>query len=184
MDLSEFRDLEQRGEPLDFLFFFGHRPLPGGRIGTNCLSQWWTAPFEADGDRYLTAEHFLMAQRPACSATWPWRSTSWPRQDRKTRRPWAARCGASMSSVGSQPRYDIVVAGNTAKFTQNPAFRDFLRWTGEQILVEANPTDRVWSIGLASNDIRATKPSKWRGQNLLGFALMEVRARLRVASDG
>ncbi len=46
------------------------------------------------------------------------------------------------------------------------------------MLVEASPRDRVRGIGLAASDDRATDPSRWRGQNLLGFALMEARARL------
>lgn len=45
--------------------------------------------------------------------------------------------------------------------------------------MEASPTDRVWGIGLAADDPRAAHPSTWRGANLLGFALMEARSRLR-----
>lgn len=50
------------------------------------------------------------------------------------------------------------------------------------VLVEASPVDRVWGIGLAKDDKRATTPSRWRGLDLLGFALMEVRAQLERAT--
>lgn len=43
--------------------------------------------------------------------------------------------------------------------------------------------DRIWGIGLAADDDRALDPARWRGLNLLGFALMEARERLR-APDG
>lgn len=41
--------------------------------------------------------------------------------------------------------------------------------------------DRVWGIGLAADDEAAGDPERWRGPNLLGFALMEARHRLRNA---
>jgi ribA/ribD-fused uncharacterized protein len=72
-------------------------------------------------------------------------------------------------------RYAIVVDANTAKFGQNPPLRDFLLGTGERVIVEASPTDRIWGIGLAASDERAADPAQWRGLNLLGFALMQAR---------
>jgi ribA/ribD-fused uncharacterized protein len=79
----------------------------------------------------------------------------------------------------AQHRFDVVVAGNMAKFGQHPQLRDFLAGTGNRVLVEASPRDRVWGIGLAAGDERAGSPEHWPGLNLLGFALMEVRRRLR-----
>lgn len=76
---------------------------------------------------------------------------------------------------------DIVVQGSVAKFRQNPAMGQFLLSTGERVLVEASPRDRIWGIGIgmgAANP-EAEQPRKWRGQNLLGFALMAARAQLR-----
>lgn len=78
-------------------------------------------------------------------------------------------------------RFELVVAGNVAKFGQDPALRAYLFGTGKRVLVEASPRDRVWGIGLGASDDRATDPSRWRGHNLLGFALMEARARLAPA---
>ncbi|TGP15610.1 DUF1768 domain-containing protein, partial [Mesorhizobium sp. M1D.F.Ca.ET.234.01.1.1] len=47
------------------------------------------------------------------------------------------------------------------------------------VLVEASPVDRIWGIGLAADDEKAANPLLWRGENLLGFALMQARDRLR-----
>ncbi|PZG51502.1 hypothetical protein C1I98_08365 [Spongiactinospora gelatinilytica] len=52
------------------------------------------------------------------------------------------------------------------------------RPTGERVLVEAGPTDRIWGIGMTASDVRAERPHEWAGRNLLGFALMEARAVL------
>ena len=47
------------------------------------------------------------------------------------------------------------------------------------MLVEASPYDRIWGIGLAQEDACSRNPLSWRGENLLGFALMEARDALR-----
>lgn len=49
------------------------------------------------------------------------------------------------------------------------------------MLVKANAYDRIWGIGLHADDERAIDPAKWRRQNLLGIAFMDVRERLRSA---
>ena len=54
----------------------------------------------------------------------------------------------------------------------------------DRVLVEASPVDRIWGIGLAADDVRAQKPGQWRGLNLLGFALMEVRRELAGDTPG
>lgn len=49
---------------------------------------------------------------------------------------------------------------------------------GDKILVEASSYDAVWGIKLSADQARKSNPLKWQGQNLLGFALMEVHAKL------
>ncbi len=75
-------------------------------------------------------------------------------------------------------RFDIAVKGNTAKFGQNEKLATFLLGTKHRVLVEASPVDRIWGIGLEARDARAENPLAWNGLNVLGFVLMEVRARL------
>jgi predicted NAD-dependent protein-ADP-ribosyltransferase YbiA (DUF1768 family) len=75
-------------------------------------------------------------------------------------------------------RFGIVVDGSVAKFDQHQPLREFLLGTGERVLVEASPVDRVWGIGLPASDERAVDPAAWRGLNLLGFALMRARQLL------
>jgi hypothetical protein len=79
----------------------------------------------------------------------------------------------------AEHRFDVVVAGNMAKFSQHRQLRDFLAGSGSRVIVEASPRDSVWGIGLAADDERASSPERWPGLNLLGFALMEVRHQLR-----
>ncbi len=94
----------------------------------------------------------------------------------------AKKCGRMVRNFDADQwnakAFDIVVAGNVHKFEQNPAMRDFLLSTGNAILVEAAPRDLIWGIGLGQDNERAKDPSKWRGRNQLGFALMTVRQRM------
>jgi hypothetical protein len=77
-----------------------------------------------------------------------------------------------------ETRFDIIVRGNMAKFSQNEALKTFLLSSKNRILVEASPYDSIWGIGVTEDDPKAHKPEQWPGLNLLGFALMAVRARL------
>jgi ribA/ribD-fused uncharacterized protein len=76
-------------------------------------------------------------------------------------------------------RWDIVVSANVAKFSQNTALREYLLGTRERILVEASPVDSVWGIGMDKAAATHVHPKDWQGENLLGFALMEARERVR-----
>src|SRR5262249_4961959 len=71
----------------------------------------------------------------------------------------------------------LVTEGNVAKFRQNDALGAFLLGTEDQVLAEASPYDRIWGIGLNATHEMAKHPATWQGQNLLGFALMDVRAQ-------
>jgi hypothetical protein len=76
-----------------------------------------------------------------------------------------------------QHKYAIMKAGLYEKFTQNPDLRQKLVSSKDAILVEASPFDNVWGIGLNATDAKS-KP--WKGENLLGKALMDIRSSLSI----
>jgi len=185
MPAAEIRDRETllqatgRGVSPKYLFFWGHQPLPGGEIGKPCLSQWWPAPFTVDGAAYRTAEHFMMAENARLFGDEATRQRILKAPHPRAAKQLGREVRGFDDHQWNEARFGIVVRGNRAKFEQNPMLRGFLLGTGGRVLVEASPVDRVWGIGLAADDPRATKPEQWRGLNLLGFALMEVRRQLR-----
>lgn len=69
------------------------------------------------------------------------------------------------------------------KFTQNKDLKEFLLSTGNRIIVEASPYDAVWGIKMSEKDEFVNNPLKWKGENLLGFILMEVRDKIREHSE-
>ncbi|WP_369249539.1 NADAR family protein [Streptomyces sp. R41] len=181
----------QSGARVKYLHFWGHRPRPDGRVSASCLSQWWPSPFVVDDVEYATAEHWMMASKARLFG-----------DEEAERRVLAASNPALAKKAGrlvrgfdeaiwERERFGIVVEGSVHKFAAHADLREFLLGTGERskmgvppaegsgrVLVEASPLDRVWGIGLAADDERAFDPERWRGPNLLGFALMEARARL------
>lgn len=173
-------DRYNAGERLKFLFFWGHQPAQDGTITASCFSQWWAGhPFEANGVPYATAEHYMMAGKARLFG-----DGEMEQEILRAASPAEAKkLGRSVRNfdptVWEQHRFEIVVAGNVLKFSQHPALKTYLIQTGERILVEASPRDQIWGIGLGKENERAANPPEWRGLNLLGFALMEVRDRLK-----
>jgi hypothetical protein len=161
-----------------FLFFWSHQPQADGRIGKNCLSQWWPAVFEVDGVVYQTAEHYMMAEKARLFGDEAAReqiiAALHPGEVKKLGR----EVRGFDNEVWVQHRFDIVVRGNLAKFRQNEELKTFLLSSRSRILVEASPVDKIWGIGLAAEGVRAQNPEEWQGLNLLGFGLMVVRERL------
>ena len=81
--------------------------------------------------------------------------------------------------IQSGMRQIIVYEGLVEKFSQNQELSDALLNTGDAFLAECAVKDKVWGIGLSMTDPKRLEPSLWRGQNLLGFALMMVRKKLK-----
>lgn len=167
----------------ELLFFWGHTARAGaGEPGRECLSQWYPASFVADGVTFTTAEHFMMFHKARLFG-----------DDRSAERILAAAHPREAKAAGrlvrgfedakwEAKRWEIVTAANVAKFSQNAALGSYLRGTGDRVLVEASPTDTIWGIGLAEADEAARQPARWRGLNLLGFALMWARRALAGAA--
>jgi ribA/ribD-fused uncharacterized protein len=179
LDLQTLIAEVKKGLCPKYLFFWGHQPGAPGQIDKACLSQWWPSSFSVEGVVYSTAEHYMMAEKARLFGDNSTRekilSAGHPRA--------AKQLGRGVrdfdEEIWGQYRYAIVVRGNEAKFTQNAALKSFLLNTKKRILVEASPVDHIWGIGLAADDPQAENPETWKGLNLLGFALMQVRTRLQ-----
>lgn len=78
----------------------------------------------------------------------------------------------------SDVSYGIMVEVLQSKFEQNKGLKAGLLSTGNRTLVEGSPKDSLWGVGIHWQDVDCLDPSKWKGQNLLGKALMEVREAL------
>jgi ribA/ribD-fused uncharacterized protein len=177
-DQIHLTDLQQRAheQSLRYLYFWGHTQK-GTAISKACLSQWYPAAFTVDGIRYPTAEHWMMVAKARLFDP-IWIEPILANPDPAAAKAFGRKINHFDQSVWLRHRFDLVVQGNLAKFSQHADLQAFLLSTGNQVLVEASPVDQIWGIGLAADDPRAANPAQWRGLNLLGFALMHVREQL------
>lgn len=169
--------LSEPEKPAEYCFFWGHQPAEDGRISKSCLSQWWKSDFISYGVQYCCMEQYMMAQKAELFGDKEIQKQILDCADPAGIKKLGRRVRKFDASVWDQVKYSIVLNGNWKKFSQNPQLRSFLLSTGDQVLVEASPYDTIWGIGLSA-DQAAAGPQYWRGENLLGFALMEVRDEL------
>ncbi len=177
-DVEALRARVAAGECVQSLYFWGHRPRADGAASAACFSQWYASAFVIDNLHYATAEHWMMAQKARLFGDDTALAQVFLKNDPCPAKAAGRTVRGFDEVVWLHHRFDIVVAGNLAKFSQHPQLRDFLLATGDQVLVEASPADAVWGIGIAASDCRAQDPMRWQGLNLLGFALMAVRDAL------
>ena len=147
------------------------------------LSQWQRAPFVIGGVTFTHAEQFMMygkallfGDRVAAESIL--RATT-PREQQAIGRT----VQNFDETVWALFREGVVYQANYARFSQNPEQLALLFATRGTTLVEASPHDLVWGIGLAANDPRASDRTQWRGLNLLGQALTQVREVLLWEAD-
>lgn len=171
-------NIQKTETPVKFLFFWGHQPNKDNVITKSCFSQWWESSFKIDDITYWTAEHYMMAEKARL-----FNNEEIRRKIITSKSPGEAKkLGREVTNFNQEiwqnNCFEIVKKGNYEKFNQNKNLKDFIIKTQNRILVEASPVDAIWGIGMAENHRDIMNPNKWRGENLLGFALMEVRDEL------
>ena len=161
-------------EKLEFCFFWK---------SNSYLSNWYPSEFVIDGVKYWCVEQYMMAKKAELfndSNTYCYIMMS---NSQKEIKALGRQIIGFSDDVWIPNRERIVFEGNYAKFTQNPMLKSFLMKQKDKILVEASPFDKIWGIGLDSSDLSfVSNPHNWRGTNLLGFVLMDVRDRILLES--
>jgi ribA/ribD-fused uncharacterized protein len=170
--------LSENPETLKYIFFWGHQASKDGIITKACFSQWWESSFTVNNIEYKTAEHWMMAQKAILFND----TITFEKILQSKTAAEAKKLGREVTRYNDEiwlkNRYSIVKEGNYHKFSQHSDLREFLLNTNNRILVEASPVDAIWGIGMAADNPEITNPQNWKGLNLLGFALMEVRDEL------
>jgi len=175
--LKNIIDKYQRKEKLEFLFFWGHTVKD--EITKACFSQWFPFEFQENGISYKTAEHYMMEGKAKLFNDYEILEKILNSNSPNQAKSLGRKVKNFDPKIWDEHKYEIVKRGNLLKFSQNEKFKEFLISTNDKILVEASPYDTIWGIGMLETDPRAKNPSHWEGENLLGFALMEIRDELK-----
>ena len=167
-------DRYENGDTLKYIYFWGNTNS-GNEVSKSCLSQWFDSPFIVNGITYKTSEHWMMAQKALL-----FKDNESFKKIINCQKPGEAKdLGREIKNfdneVWGNERFDIVKIGNIHKFNQNRDLGDFLLNTQSRIIVEASPVDTIWGAGLPADSDSIKNLYLWKGTNLLGFALMEVR---------
>lgn len=178
-DINWLTQKFENGNALEYIFFWGHTNKSKEQVNNTCFSQWFPSPFTVDNVFYKTAEHWMMAHKALLFDN----SDIFEKIINSDNPKDVKELGRNVIGYDDQKwnenKFEIVKLGNIHKFNQHPKLAEYLLDTEEKIIVEASPVDKVWGIGLSQDSKEIDNIYAWGGQNLLGFALMEVRDFLK-----
>ncbi len=78
----------------------------------------------------------------------------------------------------AEVREEMMYNACLLKFESDEKLKEQLLDTGDRIIVEGTPFDPIWGVKIKWSDDRILDEENWRGQNLLGKVLMDVRNQL------
>lgn len=139
------------------------------------FSNWYRSNFELDGIRFNTNEQYMMYKKAML-----FNDTVTANAVLKSNNPKECKAlGRKVSGFDNVWWQDncieIVFRGAHAKFSQNKKLYNMLMNTGDTMLVEASPFDKIWGIGLDEDQAKKTSPDDWPGTNWLGIVLTDLR---------
>lgn len=142
------------------------------------LSNWYLSSFTLDGTLFSSMEQFMMYRKAIYFCDSEIAARILGTDDVAWIKDLGRRVTGYNDNHWNGVRQIIVYEGLLAKFSQNSKLKEQLKATGSAVLAECAVKDRIWGIGLSMNDTDRLDQAKWKGQNLLGYALMMVRNRL------
>ena len=143
------------------------------------LSNWYMSRFELDSISYTSMEQYMMYQKAITFDDTDIAKQILETDDVSKVKALGRAVRNYNDTIWNGVRQITVYKGLLAKFSQNEDLKEKLLSTDKNILAEAARTDPVWGIGISIKDNARFDMNKWRGKNLLGFALMQVRKELQ-----
>lgn len=141
------------------------------------LSNWYMSKFRVDNITFSSMEQYMMYRKACLFGDSMIANEVLATNNVAEIKALGRKVSNYDDIVWSGMRQVIVYNGLLEKFRQNEDLKKMLLETGDSVLAECAVKDKIWGIGLSMTDEDRFHMSKWKGQNLLGFALMEVRNR-------
>src|SRR5262249_3837572 len=136
-----------------FTFFLKKQPL----------TQWTRSTFTVDGVTYNSAEQYMMAEKARFFGDQDTLQEIMKADHPREQKAWGRKVKGYDDQKWAEAARAVVYRGNHAKFTQNPEMLERLFATAGTTLVECNPEDSRWVIGLAIDDERRLDRKTWQG---------------------
>jgi hypothetical protein len=146
------------------------------------LSNWYLSDFQIDGITFTSMEQYMMHKKAVCFKDENIAKQILAEKNVSKIKELGRLVSGYDEHIWNGVRQIIIYEGLLAKFSQNEFLKGRLLDTKNSILAECAVKDRIWGIGLSLTDPKRLIPSEWKGQNLLGYALMMVRGRLKKGS--
>ena len=169
-------DIERINNQLAPAVFFHLPQDPNGY-----LSNWYLAAFTLDGITFSSAEQYIMYRKCQIFGDTASATAVLATDDPAQQQVIGKKASGFNATLWDGLKQAIAFRGLMAKFSQNEDLKKQLLDTGDVYLVECAHSDIIWACGIRVNEKERFDISKWRGQNILGFTLMEVRDALRNA---
>jgi len=157
----------------EFVFFWNAEEENG------IFSNWYPAGFIIEGVHYAHVEQYMMAKKALCFGDLASYAGIMASADPKRCKELGRGVAHFDSGRWSLVREGVMTNALKAKAEQNPDVLKKLMSTGDNVMAEASPTDKIWGIGVRAEDPRAQNPAYWEGQNLMGKVWMRVRAHFQ-----
>lgn len=142
------------------------------------LGNWYPSPFTFGGTEYSSMEQYMMHQKALTFGDSVTAGKILATDNVGKIKALGRRVSNYDDMIWNGVRQIVVYNGLLEKFRQNDTMREMLLATGDALIAECAVLDKIWGIGLSMTDDHRHDPSFWKGQNLLGFALMCVRRTL------
>lgn len=142
------------------------------------LSNWYLSKFTVDNVTFSSMEQYMVYKKAVCFRDKDTADRILATNDVAEIKALGRLVADYNESYWNGVRQIVVFEGLIAKFSQNEDLKKLLKATENAILAECAVKDRIWGIGLSMKDPERFEIDKWKGQNLLGYALMMVRERL------
>ena len=143
------------------------------------LSNFFPCHFNVDDIDYSSAEQYISYHKALLYDTTDVAAKILHINDPKQQKQLAKRLAKFDQNSWDEHAGPILKSGLKAKFDQNDELMSELLSTGDTILGEACSHDLLFGIGLSLHNPNAMNRSSWRGQNLQGVTLMEIRDEIR-----
>lgn len=142
------------------------------------LSNWYQSEFMVDYVKFSSMEQYMMYQKAMTFQDQMIAKEILQTKDVAKIKQLGRQVTNYNDHIWNGIRQIVVYEGLVAKFSQNEELKKRLKGTKTAILAECAVKDRIWGIGLSMKDSKRLDITQWKGQNLLGYALMEVRKGL------